>query len=168
MSGDELDRLIEMAPDMEQPPVEDTVGQSPAAWSQGGGSEPFAEPSPQVARLLPLSMDQPLMDTPEARKRDQLEAVAETPPKMELVRRRISGKQADGKGLYVAKDPSPFQGFWRRVDEKLFMESLYRRQYEMFMYLLRKWVQTVKEEEVPEGMWVWCTSPTAETIPSSP
>ena len=49
MSGDELDRLIEMAPDMEQPPVEDTVGQSPAAWSQGGGSEPFAEPSPEVA-----------------------------------------------------------------------------------------------------------------------
>ena len=110
MSGDELDRLIEMAPDMEQPPVEDTVGQSPAAWSQGGGSEPFAEPSPQVARLLPLSLDQPLMDTPEARKRDQLEALAETPPKPQPVRRRISGKKADVKGMYVDKASSPLQG----------------------------------------------------------
>ena len=46
MSGDELDRLIEIAPDMEQPPVEETVGQSPAAWSQGGGSEPFRRAVP--------------------------------------------------------------------------------------------------------------------------
>ena len=128
MSGDELDRLIEMAPDMEQPPVEDTVGQSPAAWSQGGGSEPFAEPSPQVARLLPLSMDQPLMDTPEARKRDQLVALAETPPKTQPVKRRISGKKADVNGMYVAKDPSPLQGPWAKLKEKGFMESLHRKQ----------------------------------------
>ena len=119
MSGDELDRLIEMAPDMEQPPVEDTVGQSPAAWSQGGGSEPFAEPSPQVARLLPLSMDQPLMDTPEARKRDQLVALAETPPKTQPVKRRISGKKADDKGMYVDKAPSPLQGPWGELEERV-------------------------------------------------
>ena len=95
-------------------------------------------------------------------------ALAETPPKTQPVKRRISGKKADVKGMYVAKDPFPLQGPWGKLKEKGFMESLYRKQYETFMYLLRKWVQTVKEEEVPEGMWVWCTSPTAETIPSSP
>ena len=125
MSGDELDRLIDMDPDLEQPPVEDTVGQSPAAWSQGGGSEPFAEPSPQVARLLPLAGDQPLMDTPAARKRDQLVALAETPPKTQPVKRRICGKTADAKGMYADKAPSPLQGVWGRLEEKDFMDALY-------------------------------------------
>ena len=112
MRGDELDRLIEMDPDMEQPPVEDTVGQSPAAWSQGGGSEPFAAPSPQVARLLPRAVGQPLMDTPAARKRDQLVALAETPPKTQPVKRRICGKMADDTAIHVNKAPTPPKTFW--------------------------------------------------------
>ena len=122
MSGDELDRLIEMDPDMAQPPVEDTVGQSPAAWSQGGGSEPFAEPPPQVARLLPLAVDHPLMDTPAARKRDELVALAVAPPKAQSVERRIRGKQPDDKGMFVDKAPSPTLNPWRRLDEESFMQ----------------------------------------------
>ena len=72
-----------------------------------GGSEPFAEPSPQVARLLPLAVDQPLMGTPAARMRDQLLALAETPPKTQPVKRRIRGQQPDDKGMPVGKAPSP-------------------------------------------------------------
>ena len=123
MSGDELDRLIDMEPDMEQPPVEDTVGQSPAAWARGGGSEPFAEPSPSVGRLLPLAEDQPIMDTPAAKKRDQLMALAETPPRTQPVKRRICGKTADDKGMYADKEPSPPQDNWSFLEEKGFMES---------------------------------------------
>ena len=122
MSGDELDRLIEMDPDMEQPPVEDTVGQSPAAWSQGGGSEPFAEPSPQVARLLPLVADQPLMDTPAARKRGELVVLAVTPPKTQPVTRRIRGTQPDDEGMLVDKAPSPPLNPWMRLEEESFMQ----------------------------------------------
>ena len=81
-----MGRLIDIYPVMDQPYVDDTVGQSPAAWSQGGGSEPFAEPPPQVARLLPLVVDQPLMDMPAARKRDELVALAVTPPKTQPVK----------------------------------------------------------------------------------
>ena len=123
MRGDELEPLIQMDPDMEQPPVEDTVGQSPAAWSQGGGSEPFAAPSPQVARQLPLAEDQPLMETPAARKRDQLLALAETPAQTQPVKRRICRKTADDKGMYVEKAPSPPQGLWVWLQENDFMES---------------------------------------------
>ena len=98
MRGDELDRLIEMDPDMEQPPVEATVGQSPAARPQGGGAEPFAEPSSHVDRLVSLPLYEPLMDTPAARKRAHLGAPALTPPKTQLVKRRICGKKPDAKG----------------------------------------------------------------------
>ena len=87
MRGDELDRLIEMDPHMVQRPVEDTVGQSAAAWSQRGGAEPFAEPSPQAARLLPLRMDESTVRTLDARKRDQLVASELTPPQAQLVKR---------------------------------------------------------------------------------
>ena len=34
------------------------------------------------------------------------------------------------------------------------MASSPAKQYETLIYRPRKWVQTVKEEEVPEGMWV--------------
>ena len=76
MDEDDLDHLIDMDPFMEQPPMGHTVWQCPPAGTQAVGAEPFAAPSPQPARLLPLLVDEPTVCTPEARKRGQLVASA--------------------------------------------------------------------------------------------
>ena len=105
MSADELDRLIEMDPAMVWSPAEDAAWHSAPAGSQGHGAEPVAAPSPQAARLLPVLVDEPTVLTPEARKRDQLAAMGETPPQTQLVKRRICGKKADAVGIYARTEP---------------------------------------------------------------
>ena len=99
MDEDDLDHLIDMDPFMEQPPMGHTVWQCPPAGTQAVGAEPFAAPSPQPARLLPLLVDEPTVCTPEARKRGQLVASCETPPQIQSVKRRSCGKRPDAEGF---------------------------------------------------------------------
>ena len=64
MNSGASDRLIDIDPAMVQPLVEDAVWQSAPAGPLPPGAEPFAAPSSQAARLLPLRMEESTVCTP--------------------------------------------------------------------------------------------------------
>ena len=93
-------------------PSSQAVWQSAPAEPLPPGAEPFAAPSSQAARLLPLRMDESILRTPDARKRDQLAVLSETPPQMQLVKRRICVKTTDAENIYGSKKfPQPVVSF---------------------------------------------------------
>ena len=127
-------------------PSSQGVWQSAPAEPLPPGAEPFAAPSSQAARLLPLRMDESILRTPDARKRDQLAVLSETPPQMQLVKRRICVKTTDAENIYGSKKfPQP-EPLWKGPVQADFEEMAGRQQYLKFMYWLRKWFRRVIEE----------------------
>ena len=105
-----------------------------------------------AARPLPLALDEESVCTPAAKKRDQLEALLETPPQTLQVKRRICGKRADTAGNYEGKPLCRPRDTWTLQDQEQFMSQSSRGQYLAFMYRLRRWVATVQPGEAPEGV----------------
>ena len=127
-------------------PSSQAVWQSAPAEPLPPGAEPFAAPSSQAARLLPLRMDESILRTPDARKRDQLAVLSETPPQMQLVKRRICVKTTDAENIYGSKKfPQP-EPLWKGPDQAVFEEMAPRKRYLTFMYWLRKWFRRLVQE----------------------
>ena len=152
MSGDELDRLIDMDPSTTQACMEDEFLQSAVACSQAAGAEPFAAPAPQAVRLLAPSVDEATVRAPESRKREQALTLWETPPQTPVVKRRICGKRPDAAGIYAGMKSSPVVEPCFQLEQHEFMRQSGRGQYLAFMYRLRRWVAIVEAKAAPEGI----------------
>ena len=72
-----------------QSPVGDTFSQCASAGSQLTSAEPFAAPSPQAARVLPLAVDSPAVCTPATGQHAILAVMSETPVQKQLAKRRV-------------------------------------------------------------------------------
>ena len=145
MGDDELDRLIDMEPNVFAEDGVPSFPQPALPVPPQRGAEPFAASPCAPARPRPALLDGPPVSTPVAQRRGPEAADAETPPKGAAVKRRLLGKQPDGRGVYAAECKVAADHAWQH-DMETFLSWPERRQYLAFMYRFRQWFCATDKE----------------------